>query len=167
LREIGTIRIFISSPGDVREERTLAQRVIERVQLEFAGRVVLEPVFWEHEPLLATDTFQSQITRPADTDVMIAILWSRLGTRLPSDIRRKDGSRYESGTEFEFEDAAESFRKTGKPQLLVYRKTTKASVQLDDEKALLERIEQKRKLDRFVNHWFQRFTASNRPATSN
>jgi tetratricopeptide (TPR) repeat protein len=154
MAEINTIRIFISSPGDVFEERTLAQRVIERVQAEFTGRAVLEPIFWEHEPLLATDTFQVQISRPSDADVMIAILWSRLGTRLPKDFTREDGSRYESGTEFEFEDAVEGFRATGKPQLLVYRKTAKASVQLDDEKALMDRIEQKRKLDHFIANWF-------------
>lgn len=154
MAEISTIRIFISSPGDVFEERTLAQRVIERVQSEFAGRAVLEPIFWEHEPLLATATFQTQITRPAEADVMVAILWSRLGTRLPRDFTRADGSRYESGTEFEFEDAVQGFRETGRPQMLVYRKTAKASVQLDDERALMERIEQKKKLDGFIARWF-------------
>jgi tetratricopeptide (TPR) repeat protein len=154
MAEINTIRIFISSPGDVFEERTLAQRVIERVQAEFTGRAVLEPVFWEHEPLLATDTFQTQISKPSDADVMVAILWSRLGTRLPKDFTRKDGSRYESGTEFEFEDAVDGFRQNGKPQLLVYRKTAKASVQLDDEATLMDRIEQKRKLDGFIANWF-------------
>jgi tetratricopeptide (TPR) repeat protein len=154
MAEINTIRIFISSPGDVFEERTLAQRVIERVQAEFAGRAVLDPIFWEHEPLLATDTFQTQISMPSEADVMVAILWSRLGTRLPKDFTRKDGSRYQSGTEFEFEDAVEGFRANGKPQLLVYRKMAKASVQLDDEAALMDRIDQKRKLDTFINTWF-------------
>ncbi|MDT8450687.1 MAG: tetratricopeptide repeat protein [Wenzhouxiangellaceae bacterium] len=154
MSEIRTIRIFISSPGDVFEERTLAQRVIERVQAEFAGRAVLEPVFWEHEPLLATDTFQTQITMPSEADIMVAILWSRLGTRLPKNFTRNDGSRFESGTEFEFENAVEAFREHGKPQLLVYRKTARASVQLDDEKALMDRVEQKRKLDDFIARWF-------------
>jgi tetratricopeptide (TPR) repeat protein len=154
MAEINTIRIFISSPGDVFEERTLAQRVIERIQAEFAGRAVLDPIFWEHEPLLATDTFQTQISMPSEADVMVAILWSRLGTRLPKDFTRKDGSRYQSGTEFEFEDAVEGFRANGKPQLLVYRKTAKASVQLDDEAALMDRIDQKRKLDNFIANWF-------------
>jgi tetratricopeptide (TPR) repeat protein len=154
MAEINTIRIFISSPGDVFEERTLAQRVIERVQAEFSGRAVLDPIFWEHEPLLATDTFQTQISMPSEADVMVAILWSRLGTRLPRDFTRKDGSRYQSGTEFEFEDAVEGFRANGKPQLLVYRKMAKASVQLDDEAALMDRIDQKRKLDTFINNWF-------------
>jgi len=154
MSEVRKLTFFISSPGDVYEERTLAQRVMDRLQSEFAGRAVLEPVFWEHEPLLATDTFQTQISKPSDADVMVAILWSRLGTRLPKQFTRADGSRYESGTEFEFEDAVEGFQKNGKPQLLVYRKTAKASVQLDDENALMERIEQKKKLDTFINRWF-------------
>ncbi|UCC15583.1 MAG: hypothetical protein JSW21_06600 [Gammaproteobacteria bacterium] len=154
MAEVRKLTFFISSPGDVYEERTLAQRVMDRLQSEFAGRAVLEPVFWEHEPLLATDTFQTQISKPSDSDVMVAILWSRLGTRLPKDFTREDGSRYDSGTEFEFEDAVRGFQETGKPQLLVYRKMAKASVQLDDEDALMDRIEQKKKLDKFINRWF-------------
>jgi hypothetical protein len=62
-----TLRIFVSSPGEVVEERTLTKRVLERLAGEFAGRVTLEPIFWEHEPLLATDTFQKQIVRPFRT----------------------------------------------------------------------------------------------------
>ena len=66
-----TLRFFISSPGDVFEERALAGRVIERLQSEYIGRVVLESVLWEHEPLVATSTFQHQIVKPSDTDVVI------------------------------------------------------------------------------------------------
>lgn len=149
-----TLRFFISSPGDVVEERAIANRVIERMQSEYIGKVVLEPVLWEHEPLLATSTFQQQIVKPSETDVMIAILWSRLGTKLPKDFTRPDGSRYQSGTEYEFEEAIEGFRKNGKPDLLVYRKTAPPSVRLDDEKELLERLAQKKKLDEFVDKWF-------------
>lgn len=149
-----TLQFFISSPGDVFEERAIANRVIERLQSEYIGKVVLEPVLWEHEPLVATSTFQHQIVKPSDTDVVVAILWSRLGTRLPKEFVREDGSRFESGTEYEFEEAIEGFRKNGKPDLLVYRKTAPPSVRLDDEKELLERLEQKKKLDVFVDNWF-------------
>ena len=148
------LQIFISSPGDVFEERAIAQRVIERLQSEYAGRVVLQPVLWEHEPLLASSTFQEQIIRPSETDVVVSILWSRLGTRLPKGFTREDGSRYDSGTEYEFEDAIAGFRKNGKPDLLVYRKTAPPSVRLDDERELLERLQQKKKLDEFVGRWF-------------
>jgi hypothetical protein len=148
------LKIFISSPGDVFEERAIAQRVIERMQSEYAGRAILDPVLWEHEPLLASSTFQEQIIKPADTDVVVSILWSRLGTRLPKGFTRADGSRFDSGTEYEFEDALEGFRRNGKPELLVYRKTAPPSVRLDDEKELLERLQQKKKLDEFVSRWF-------------
>ena len=126
----------------------------DSLQSEYAGRVVLEPIFWEHEPLAATATFQDQIARPGSADVMVSILWSRLGTRLPKNYTREDGSRYESGTEYEFEDAVASFRENGKPHLLVYRKTATPSVSLDDEAALMDRIAQKKKLDEFVARWF-------------
>ncbi|MGH7928973.1 MAG: hypothetical protein ACREQV_14385, partial [Candidatus Binatia bacterium] len=59
------LRIFISSPGDVFEERAIAQRVIDRLQSEYIGRLVLEPVLWEHEPLVATGNFQEQLVRPS------------------------------------------------------------------------------------------------------
>ena len=95
---IPKLTIFISSPGDVCEERTLVQRTIERLQSEYAGRVVLDPIFWEHEPLAATATFQDQIVRPGMADVTVSILWSRLGTRLPRNYTREDGSRYRVGT---------------------------------------------------------------------
>ncbi|MCA9736654.1 MAG: tetratricopeptide repeat protein [Gemmatimonadota bacterium] len=149
-----TLRIFVSSPGDVAAERELARRVVDRLQGEFAGRVVLEPVLWEHEPLVATHTFQTQIVRPSETDVTVCILWSRLGTRLPKEFTRPDGRRYASGTEFEFEDAVEGYRTQGRPDLLVYRKTTDPVVSLSDPDELLRKLEQKRALDAFIQHWF-------------
>ena len=148
------LQFFISSPGDVCEERALASRVIERLQSEYMGRVALETVLWEHEPLVATSTFQVQLVKPSETDVVISILWSRLGTRLPAQFTRADGSRYESGTEYEFEEAMEGFRRNGKPDLLVYRRTAPPSVRLDDERDLMERLSQKKKLDEFIEKWF-------------
>lgn len=149
-----TLSIFVSSPGDVAQERALAEGVIERLQGEFASRVRLEPIFWEHEPLLATDSFQDQIVRPSETDITVCILWSRLGTRLPDRFRRPDGSRYASGTEFEFEDAVEGWRSGGRPDLLVYRKTAEPLVSLLDPDALMEKLRQRQALDAFVQRWF-------------
>ena len=142
-RKVRKLQFFISSPGDVCEERALASRVIERLQSEYMGRVALETVLWEHEPLVATSTFQVQLVKPSETDVVISILWSRLGTRLPAQFTRADGSRYESGTEYEFEEAMEGFRRNGKPDLLVYRRIAPPSVRLDDERDLMERLSQK------------------------
>lgn len=152
--ESRTVSIFISSPGDVAEERAISKCVIQRLQGEFSGQVQLSPIYWEHEPLLATKSFQEQIVRPSETDIVVTILWSRLGTRLPADIVKPDGSRYESGTEYEFEDAVTSFRETGSPDVLIYRKTVDPVVSLKDRHALLERLHDKEALDGFFDKWF-------------
>ncbi len=150
-----TIKIFISSPGDVGQERLIATRTIERLQGEFAAYAELLPILWEHEPLRATAHFQEQILPPSQTDIVVCILWSRLGTRLPSDkFAREDGTAYASGTEWEFEDAVQAFLKRGTPDLMVYRKTSEAVSSLADEDALLGRLQQKKALDSFIERWF-------------
>ena len=149
-----TLRIFISSPSDVAEERLIARRVIGRLGAQFGDAVHFEPVFWEHKPLVATASFQEQLLRPSETDIVVVVLWSRLGTALPSHIRRADGTPYLSGTEFEFEDAVEGFQRTGKPGILVYRKTALAALPADTDQ-LEEHLRQKQALDRFVAKWFR------------
>jgi hypothetical protein len=148
-------RIFISSPRDVGSERALAMRVLERLQLEFRGRVELTPVFWEHEVLKATDTFQSQIPRAGEADLCVFVLWSWFGTPLPDSFQRPDGTRYRSGTEFEFEDAITSFRKTGLPDVLVYRKTADVAMPTRDRARELEWRAQRDALFDFVDRWFR------------
>lgn len=149
-----TLRIFISSPGDVAEERIIARRVIGRLDSQFGDLVHLEAVFWEYTPLLATASFQEQLLRPSDTDIAIVILWSRLGTALPAHIRREDGSVFASGTEFEFEDAVAGFERCGKPRVLTYRKTA-ATVPPGDLEALEDSLRQKQAMERFVQKWFR------------
>ncbi len=148
------LRIFVSSPGDVAEERALTARVLARLAGEFSRRTRLKPIIWEHEPLLATSTFQDQIVSSSEADIVVCIVWSRLGTRLPAQFRRADGSSYASGTEYEFEIAAEAHKMHGKPELLVYRKTTHPVVDLQDELNVRSRLDQKRALDVFIQQWF-------------
>ena len=92
------LRIFISSPGDVAEERALAARVFRRLGSEFADAVALELILWEHEPLFAHSGFQEQIPRPSQCDLVVSILWARLGTRLPADFAPEPGRLAPTGT---------------------------------------------------------------------
>jgi hypothetical protein len=101
-----TLRIFVSSPGDVPAERDRAAGVVARLQDEFVHYAVLEPFFWEDEPARATETFQSQFPEASGMDIVVGILWARIGTPLPMDKARPDGRRYESGTVYELETAA-------------------------------------------------------------
>ena len=137
------LKVFVSSPGDVAEERLIAKRILDRLADEFAPVAKIESIFWEHEPLLASDTFQTQIVRPSETDIVVCILWSRLGTRLPQQFTHPDGSPYNSGTEFEFDDALEGHKQRGVPDLLVYRKTAEPLVSLKDTQSASQALQQK------------------------
>ena len=108
-----TLRIFISSPGDVPVERDRAADVVARLREEFVHYAVLEPFFWEDQPARATDTFQSQFPEASGMGIVVGILWARIGTPLPLDKARPDGRRYESGTVYELETAAEAYQSRG------------------------------------------------------
>ena len=149
------LRIFISSPGDVIPERRLVKQLIQQLDEEYGHDVQLLPILWEEEPLVASETFQAQIIEPHDTDIYLAILWSRIGSPLPKTILRADGSTYDSGTAYEFEDAMQSFRDKGSPQMLMYRKTGAPMVSLDDRDEVMDRLDQMTKLDRYINTWFR------------
>ncbi|BBB91117.1 MAG TPA: CHASE2 domain-containing protein [Methylomusa anaerophila] len=150
-----TLHIFISSPGDVGQERLLAQRVIERLSGEFAAFFKLECFLWENLAVKATSHFQDQIGDDlSQADIMICIIWQRLGTQLPGHYVKEDGTPYLSGTEWEFETAARLYRETGKPLFLVYRKTKKPDPVYLDEQDRQEREKQRRLVAEF---WRTRF----------
>jgi hypothetical protein len=118
-----TIKIFVSSPSDVPDERMVAKRVINTLASQYAYSANIEAVLSEGEPLPATETPQSNIPEPSSTDIVIVLLWSRLGTPIQDPRYREhpDGPPM-TGTEWEFFNAATSFSKSRRPFLLAYRK---------------------------------------------
>ena len=111
--QIRHLRIFISSPGDVTDERTIATEVIEHFNFtpEFKGEFYLEALRWDDPrvslPMSATETAQKSVDRylikPSECDIVVVVLWSRMGT--PVNI---DGRDYLSGTHYEFIEAVEA-----------------------------------------------------------
>ena len=149
------LKIFISSPSDVRPERLIAERVVRRLGREFSYHLAIEPVMWEREPLVATQHFAEAIPSPRDSDVVVVILWSRLGVPLPAE--KFSGAvtkRPVTGTEWEFEEAYASYRERKLPDLLFYRKQERVLASLDDDAALQQQMQQKRLVDDFVRRWF-------------
>ncbi|HSF92910.1 MAG TPA: response regulator [Paracoccaceae bacterium] len=144
------IKVFISSPGDVIPERQVVKTVLGRLNDEFSGRALMIPILWEEEPLLASDTFQAQIHPPRETEIYIGILWSRIGSPLPDSIRRDDGSQYESGSIFEFEDALQGYRANGYPEMLLYRKDGAPVISLQDRAKVLDSLDQMDKLQSYI-----------------
>jgi len=141
------VRIFLSSPADVKEERQLAREMLFRLQRSpmLRGRVTIDVVSWDDpdESPNFLDGLQRQLPTPAECDLTIVVLWARIGTPLPSLTERL------SGTEWEFENA----RQAGRPVLL-YRRTTpplpSSYSRLDD---LPDAMEQRR----LVEEFFARF----------
>lgn len=148
------LRLFVSSPSDVGPERKAVRRVVDRLNEELTGEAILIPVLWEEEPLVASETAQTQIVLPRDTDIYVGIFWARFGTPLPETVTRPDGSRYGSGSEFEFEDALEGQKTNCKPDMLVYRKTAVPTVAITSRDSVLSCLAQHEQLLEFIGKWF-------------
>jgi len=151
------LRFFLSSPGDVADERTFAQQVIEQELPKdplLRGQITCEAIRWDDPnapvSMPATLTPQEAVNRglakPSQCDVVIVILWSRLGTPLPDTYKKPDGSPYLSGTEWEYEDAI-----TAKPppHILVYHRKTKPDFGDPTEPAFDEKVQQFRRVQEF------------------
>ncbi len=103
-------RIFLASPGDVPLERKLAREAIIHINGErrFRGRIDIEIIAWDQPGaavameagLTPQQAIAQGLPKPDDCDLVVVILWSRIGTPLPADFELKpDGTPYLSGTE--------------------------------------------------------------------
>ena len=158
------IKVFVSSPGDVIPERRVVKQVITDLNEEFAGHAILVPMLWEEEPLLASDTFQAQIRSTAEAHVYVGIFWSRIGSMLPETMTRSDGSRYESGTVYELEEALAGHGTTGRPDVLVYRKEGAPTMSLELPEVVLEQLDQMKRLADYLEQQFMEADGSYRSA---
>jgi len=153
------VRIFISSPSDVAEERKVAAELIEQ---ELAKREAFrEPLKLDvfryddphsDTPFLADRSAQRSVDQrlqSADAEIIVAILWARMGTpvRDPTDPAIV---LYQSGTEQEIEEAL----RAGREVLVYFRRGERSLPDKDDDVA--EVLEQRRKVrafrERLVQH---------------
>lgn len=157
------LRVFLSSPGDVTDERALARKILDYLPKErpFRGRLLIEEVSWDDPgaptPLAAHLTPQEAIHRhrpkPSECDIVVVVLWSRMGTPLPEEYRKPDGAPYLFGTEWEFLDAIEAAQKQGgRPTVLVYRRKEVPKISLEDPERE-ERIRQYEAVKAFFNFY--------------
>ena len=164
------VRIFISSPGDVAEERQKAQQVIADLGKHYAGRLMPKPIFWEELPLMADTSFQQGIetvlNQQVGIDIAVFILWSWFGTPLIKEFSRPDGSQYRSGTEREWdlmlaartESARRGPPEDARPKILAYVRDDEAgftqSLQRLKGDALEEAFRQRNLARQFVREQF-------------
>ena len=153
------LRIFISSPGDVADERLRAELIIDKLAQDYSRFFNIESYRWEHEPMLASGHFQDAIEPPSAFDIVVLILWSRLGVPLPErtaarDYRGIDGRAPVTGTEWEYEEALRAARENGAPDLLAFRNRNPAPVDTRDAMARARQNAQLDALDRFWSRHF-------------
>ncbi len=151
------LRVFLSSPGDVAEERKLARHVMQELEGShlLRGRVRFEILAWDDENAAAPmdagkipqESVNAYVGRPADCDLTRVILWSRIGSLQPPQLTRPDGSRYESGTVWEQEDAIHA-----RKPVFIDRRTEKPQVEIDDPE-----FDRKRTQYSSVKSFFDRF----------
>ncbi len=164
-----TVRVFISSPTDVAFERQRVQRVIERLNGQYAQVLRFEAIRWETRFYGAHDTFQESIPEARDCDVVIAVFWSRLGTALPerfaalpAGAAQYPGEPYLSGSAYELltslaERAARAAKgKRAFPEVYVFRKSAPPVVALGNPTAMAEAQQQFERLEAFFERWFRK-----------
>ncbi|MFM7843091.1 MAG: AAA family ATPase, partial [Planctomycetota bacterium] len=161
------IRIFISSPNDVQEERNKAKAVVEQLQRTFAGRLQITALLWEDFGLRSDMSFQEGIDlvlSQVGVDVAVFILWSRLGTPTGPLMIGPNRREFRSGTEREWQlmlQAREQCQQQGlpvRPDLMVYTRQDDASFverlrgKSDDEREQEEG--QKKAVKQFISEEF-------------
>lgn len=139
MKKIHVLRIFLASPGDVQPEREMIFTLKDDLDILIGKHknIKFEIVNWERNtyPGIGIDA-QAVINNQIDNqfDVFIGIFWQRFGT--PT-------SRYESGTEEEYEIARLKFDNDPKnTHILMYFKTQEVDIYKVD-------IEQFQKVKRF------------------
>jgi hypothetical protein len=116
-KQMRPIRIFLSSPGDVEEERELLQGVVNELDQRYKSG------FKVRLDLVRFETFAPEVGPPpqdivsrnigdfGDYDIFVGIMWRRFGT--PT-------KRFGSGTEEEFRQAFAAWEKKQRPTILFY-----------------------------------------------
>lgn len=147
------IDIFVSSPGDLMDERGAVQLVVERLnRITFRDECLLVPARYEMDvPPEVGDKAQfivDNYMKVQKSHILICMLWARMGTPFTDP---KSGTQYESGTYYEFLMGYEHLRQHQNPRILLYRKV--------DENAAAD-AEQKQKVDEFFSQFVGESTES-------
>lgn len=157
-------KVFLSSPGDVPQERDDAQAVIDEVNAsgEFSHHFILKLYRWDDRavvlPMPVTEIPQKSVDmymiRPSACDLTVVLFWSRMGSPLVMDERE-----YLSGTHYEYSEAIQGYKQIGKPTVWLYHCAEEPSIKLTD----LNRDEKIKQFDSVIQFFKQFRDAEGRP----
>jgi hypothetical protein len=178
------IDILISSSEDVQNERRVAEQLIRRVAAELDVPVsvsysnwlrgskqenkttarpasddgedgwLLCPYFSERQASQTEPEHCEQVLNPGQYDLVVNILWSRLGTRSAPMFILPDGSPPNSATEYEVAWALDQSRRTpGFPVLHVYRNRATPAAPLEPKEIRENSCRQWDEVQEFCTAW--------------
>ena len=110
------LKVFVSSPSDVSNERSIVVEVMEEINRTWAAflGVRFEPILWETHCRPGQGSDPQQVINeqiPKDCDIYLGVLWKRFGTPTP---------RFGSGTEEEFRSAYTQHKKHPKKTSVLF-----------------------------------------------
>jgi septum formation protein len=115
MSSVRILRIFVSSPGDVAQERALLDEVVDRINRVDGQEhnVRLEIFRWEVDVLPQIGPSPQEVVdeQTPSYDIYLGIMGARFGS--PT-------ARHESGTEHELRQAWDQWRRVGAPWILFY-----------------------------------------------
>lgn len=140
---LSRLRIFLSCPADVVDELNLALGVIEQMRHDLSllpDHMTLEVVTWNqqtentsisemHSP---QEAMRLGLPMPSDCDIIIMVLWTRMGASLPREHDKMGSGSYFSCVHWQYQDALQRIRREDYPYMVIYRRTEKVIVDLDD-----------------------------------
>ena len=144
------IKVFLASPGDLKEERKAAKIVIDEFNSEWSAEIgyQVELVGWE----LTVSEFgraQAIINRDLEgCELFVGMMWKHWGTSTGA---------YTSGFEEEFEESVKRREREGRPEISMFFKDIESDFLRDPGDSLKKVIAFKEKLETGHNILFQTF----------
>lgn len=149
-KNVRVLKLLLSSPGDVGEERALVAKLVFRYNQEnlMDKGIFVKLIRWEDMAPQIGPGPQKVINEQIEKyDIFAGIMWNRFGT--PTDLAA-------SGTEEEFNMAIDSFSKIKKPWISFYfgnmPSTFRTSEQLDQKNKVLKFKEKLMKLGVIIEY---------------
>lgn len=127
VESVKSIKVFISSPGDMSEERAIAKEICDRINKDIGmhKKFRVEPIMWEtHTSSDKAERSQEAINQQlGEYDIYVGFMGFYFGT--PTGIAA-------SGTEEEFEHALILNQQSGQPKIQFYFSSAKVDLRKID-----------------------------------
>ena len=152
--------LLLSSPDDIVKERQVVQRIVEKLnhdsrigtlaQISIESRGESSPSL--SHPMSAVAPINEAMSVSSAYDIVVIVLWSKMGQPLPADFVKEDGIGYESSVEWDFENAINGAKRNdGRPVVLVYH--CNRPVMRPNETNIQEKLAQFAKVKRFFTQF--------------